>query len=102
MNKTFIDNAKDLDIVMPMYNVLEYRDNYYMTFVELLKSWNKWWLERNWWEQKNNNKTIKSKSFKYKTKIIGRTPDDNNTLDQEKLFIKIFEQFFEISGFAIE
>ena len=51
---------------------------------------------------KNNNKTIKSKSFKYKTKIIGRTPDDNNTLDQEKLFIKIFEQLFEISGFAIE
>ena len=49
MNKTFIDDAKDLDIVMPMYNVLEYRDNYYMTFVELLKSWNKWWLERNWW-----------------------------------------------------
>ena len=38
MNKTFIDNAKDLDIVMPMYNVLEYRDNYYMAFVELLKS----------------------------------------------------------------
>ena len=38
MNKTFIDNAKDLDIVMPMYNVLEYRDNYYMIFVELLKS----------------------------------------------------------------
>ena len=38
MNKTFIDDAKDLDIVMPMYNVLEYRDNYYMTFVELLKS----------------------------------------------------------------
>ena len=49
MNKTFIDDAKDLDIVMPMYNVLEYRDNYYMTFVELLKSWNKWWLEINWW-----------------------------------------------------
>ena len=38
MNKTFIDDAKDLDIVMPMYNVLEYRDNYYIIFVELLKS----------------------------------------------------------------
>ena len=24
---TFIDNAEDLDIVMPMYNLLEYRDN---------------------------------------------------------------------------
>ena len=29
----------------------------------------------------NNNKTITSKSFEYKTKIIGRIPADNNTLD---------------------
>ena len=28
----------------------------------------------------NNNKTIASKSFEYKTKIIGRTSNDNNTL----------------------
>ena len=27
INKTFIDNAEDLDIVMPMYNLLEYMDN---------------------------------------------------------------------------
>ena len=26
-----------------------------------------------------NNKTITSKSFEYKAKIIGSTPDDNNT-----------------------
>ena len=25
------DNAEDLDIVMPMYNLLEYSDNYSMT-----------------------------------------------------------------------
>ena len=31
----------------------------------------------------NNNKTIASKSFEYKTKIIGRTPDNNDTLDTE-------------------
>ena len=30
-----------------------------------------------------NNETITSKSFEYKTKIIGRTPADNNTLDLE-------------------
>ena len=24
---TFIDNVEDLDIVMPMYNLLEYSDN---------------------------------------------------------------------------
>ena len=28
MNNTFIDNAEDLDIVMPMYNLLEYSDKY--------------------------------------------------------------------------
>ena len=31
VNNTFIDNAEDLDIVMPMYNLLEYSDNYFMT-----------------------------------------------------------------------
>ena len=31
INNTFIDNAKDFDIVMPMYNLLEYSDNYSMT-----------------------------------------------------------------------
>ena len=28
MNNTFIDNAEDLDIVMRMYNLLEYSDKY--------------------------------------------------------------------------
>ena len=30
-NDTLIDKAEDLDIVMPMYNLLEYSDNYSMT-----------------------------------------------------------------------
>ena len=30
-NNTFIDHAEDLDIAMPMYNLLEYSDNYSMT-----------------------------------------------------------------------
>ena len=28
INNTFIDNAEDLDIVMPVYHLLEYSDNY--------------------------------------------------------------------------
>ena len=28
MNNTQIDNANDIDIVMPMYNLIEYGDNY--------------------------------------------------------------------------
>ena len=31
INNTFIDNAEDPDIVMPMYNLLEYSENYSMT-----------------------------------------------------------------------
>ena len=30
-NNTEIDNAKDIDIVMPMYNLIEYNDNYSKT-----------------------------------------------------------------------
>ena len=32
INNTQIDNAKDIDIVMPMYNLIEYSDNYSKTF----------------------------------------------------------------------
>ena len=28
INNTQIDNAKDIDIVIPMYNLIEYSDNY--------------------------------------------------------------------------
>ena len=37
ISNTFIDKAEDLGIVIPMYNLLEYSDNYYdiRKFVEL-------------------------------------------------------------------
>ena len=31
INNTEIDNAKDIDIAMPMYNLIEYNDNYSKT-----------------------------------------------------------------------
>ena len=31
INNTQVDNAKDLDIVRPMYNLIEYSDNYSKT-----------------------------------------------------------------------
>ena len=31
INKTFIDDAEHINITMPMYNLIEYRDNYYDT-----------------------------------------------------------------------
>ena len=35
INNTQIDNAKDIDIVMPMYSLIEYSDNYAKTFGSL-------------------------------------------------------------------
>ena len=39
INNTLIDNSEDLDIVMPMYNLLEYNKNYKKNnrFLELLQ-----------------------------------------------------------------
>ena len=31
INNTQIDNAKDIDVVIPMYNLIEYNDNYSKT-----------------------------------------------------------------------
>ena len=42
INHTQIDNAKYIDIVMPMCNLIEYSYNYSKTsFVEILKRWTK-------------------------------------------------------------
>ena len=30
-NNTQVDDAKDIDVVMPMYNIIEYSDNYSKT-----------------------------------------------------------------------
>ena len=37
INNTDIDNAKDADIVMPMYNLIEYSDNYSKTSGNTIK-----------------------------------------------------------------
>ena len=96
INNTFIDNAEDLDIVMPKYNLLEYSDNYSMTSGNL---WNYYRDETDDRANENdnninnnnnnnnneiiNNITTTSKSFEYKTKIITSMPNDNNILDAE-------------------
>ena len=72
-NNTQVDNAKDIDIVMPMYNLIEYRDNYAKTSGSL------WQYYRD--EPKNN--LPNSESFKFKIKVTGTTPNDDNEKDIE-------------------
>ena len=62
INNTLIDSAEDLDIVMLMYNLLEYSPNYSMTSGGL---WNYYREEIN----DVDNNASDGKSFKYKTKI---------------------------------
>ena len=70
INNTDIDTAQDIDIVMPMYNLIEYNsDNYLKTSGSL------WQYSK---DEPNDN-LVDSESFKSKVKITGKTLDDGNT-----------------------
>ena len=58
INNTEIDNPKDIDIVMPMYNLTEYSDNYSKTSGSL----------QQYYKDVPDNNLADSESFKYKSK----------------------------------
>ena len=64
INGMKIDNAEDLDDVMPMYNLLEYSKNHRKTTGSL---WNYYR------DEPSNPLSSNSESFKYKTSIRGNT-----------------------------
>ena len=76
INNTQIDNAEYIDIVMPMYNLIEYSDNYSKTSGSL-------WQYCKEIPAINNNGGIADFNqvnaidlFNFKTKITGQTNDD--------------------------
>ena len=85
INGELIENAEDLDIVMPMYNLLEYSKNYRKTTGSLF----------NYYRDEPNsgtegdganaiNYSIKdSDSFNYKTSLTGNLEDNNTEKDVE-------------------
>ena len=73
INGTEIDNAQDIDIVMPMYNLIEYSDNYSKTSGSLWQ----------YYKDDPNDNITQSESFKSKIKITGKTPAAGNTKDVE-------------------
>ena len=82
INNEQIDNAECIDIVMPMYNLTEYSDNYSKTSGSL-------WQYCKEIPTVNNNGNITdfngasaTDSFNFKTKITGQT-DDNGRIDVE-------------------
>ena len=73
INNTDIDTAQDIDIVMPMYNLIEYSDNYSKTFGSLWQ----------YYKDEPNDKLADSESFKSNLKITGKTLADRNTKNVE-------------------
>ena len=80
INNELIEDADDLDIVMPMYNLFEYSKNYRKTIGSF---YNYYRDELN--NDANlanfaNNNIVSSEAFKYKTKIIDNTYDVHSTI----------------------
>ena len=76
INGVKIDNAEDLDVVIPIYNLLEYSENYRKTTGSLLNYYR---------DEPSNPLSLNSKSFKYKTSIVGKTQEDNDSLTNTKV-----------------
>ena len=82
INNTQIDNAKDIDIVMSMYNLIEYSDNYAKTSGSL------WQYSKDIPARDANNIIEEftggntTESFNFKAKITGQT-GNNGTKDVE-------------------
>ena len=75
INGELIEDADDLDIVMPMYNLLEYSKNYKKTIGSLYNYYRDELSD----DADDNNfdhiKVVNSHTFKYKNKIIRNTYD---------------------------
>ena len=73
INNIEIDYCQDIDIVMPMYNLIEYSDNYSKTSGSLWQ----------YYRDEPDNNLADSESFKSKIKITGKTPNNGNEKDVE-------------------
>ena len=75
INNTQVDHAKDIDTVTPMYNLIEYSDNYARTSGSLWQSY----------RDEPNDNVADFESFKSKIKVTGKNPNNDNEKDVEIL-----------------
>ena len=88
MNNTQIDSAKDIDKVMPMYNLIEYSDNYSETSGGL------WQYCKDIPAVNNNGNVVEfnganaTDSFSFKAKITGQT-GNNGRIDNVEIIVSL-------------
>ena len=73
INNIQVANAKDIDIVMSMHNLIEYSDNYAKTTGSLWQ----------YFRYEPDDDIENSESFKSKIKITGKSPDNGNEKNVE-------------------
>ena len=83
INETFVDEGDIINITMPMYNLIEYSDNYSDTSGSL------WQFKR---DEIINNADVtnddNAPSFKYKANLIGNT-ENNGTKNGVKIAVPL-------------
>ena len=77
INEELIEDADDLDIVMPTYNLLDYSKNYRKTIGSLYNYYRDELSDDADDNNFDNIKVINSNTFKYKNKITGNTYNVN-------------------------
>ena len=73
INNEFIEDADDLNIVMPVYNLLEYSKNYRKTIGSLYNYYRDELSDDNNPNKFPNTNVVNSNTFMYKNKITGNT-----------------------------
>ena len=94
INVTLIDNAENLDVAMPMYNLLEYSKSYRKTAGSL---WNYYRDEPT--SNVEINHYLGSKSFDFKSSIVGELEDINNDNGASKDEIRFVVPLKHLSNF---
>ena len=87
INNAQVDNAKDIDIVMLMYNLIEYSDNYSKTSGSLWQ-YCKEIPAVNAGDIVDFNGANATDSFNFKTKITGQT-DNNGRIDNVEIMVPL-------------
>ena len=93
INDEHVEKAEDLDIVMPMYNLLEYSDNYQDSTGSLYQ------FKRD--EPPDNNVANDATSLVYKSKLISETDDHNVNNVKLVVPLKYVSNFFRSLEIAL-
>ena len=87
INNTQIDNAEYIDIVMPMYNLIEYSDNYSKTSGSLWQYCKEIPAVNDDGDIVDFNGANATDSFNFKTKITGQT--NNNGIINVEIIVPL-------------